>query len=171
MKSLTILAICVFIFIIGIWYLSNDNNPNNQQNRPERRLIRPIRSIHSNNRTLSNNDESIQTYNRFARGETEHINLDLSNPHLSRIENPTCRPVVNLDPDWRILDDHDDEEISENESNSHYVCKVCMTNKVNTVFMPCFHAAVCSSCANRLQNSRRCPICRSSIDTARRIYL
>lgn len=40
-------------------------------------------------------------------------------------------------------------------------CIICLTLKVDTVFMPCKHFSVCSSCAERFLI---CPMCRSHID-------
>jgi len=71
----------------------------------------------------------------------------------------------------------DDEELpaDENETcdelDGSLRCKICFTNKISTVFLPCFHAAVCISCANRLEATKVCPICRNRIDTPRRLFL
>jgi hypothetical protein len=37
------------------------------------------------------------------------------------------------------------------------LCKVCMTEKISVVFLPCGHFCCCKSCASKLGN---CPICR-----------
>ena len=75
----------------------------------------------------------------------------------------------NVEGDDELLDP--DENETREEINESLQCKICFTNKINTVFLPCFHAAVCISCANRLQETRVCPICRNPIDTPRRIFL
>nr|BDW09890.1 MAG: baculoviral IAP repeat-containing protein [Marsupenaeus japonicus pemonivirus] len=54
------------------------------------------------------------------------------------------------------------EEIS-NEPEQLYdlhMCKVCMDNKMDVVFLPCTHMVACASCAVVLT---ACPVCRSSI--------
>lgn len=40
------------------------------------------------------------------------------------------------------------------------MCKVCMDNEVNIVFLKCGHLVCCSDCAPAL---RHCPICRETI--------
>jgi hypothetical protein len=40
------------------------------------------------------------------------------------------------------------------------LCKICMDEDVDTVFLPCGHLVSCNSCARSLRN---CPICRTFI--------
>lgn len=47
-------------------------------------------------------------------------------------------------------------------------CRICMDAAIDTVFFPCAHVIACSECADRCQS---CPLCRASIDEARRVYL
>lgn len=44
-------------------------------------------------------------------------------------------------------------------------CVVCMDNKVDTLFLPCSHASVCSACAARVAD---CPVCRAHCPVAER---
>ncbi|CBY30349.1 unnamed protein product [Oikopleura dioica] len=46
-------------------------------------------------------------------------------------------------------------------------CKVCLTKKINTVFVPCRHQCCCSDCAKRLE---LCPICRTRLKSAFRVF-
>ena len=43
-------------------------------------------------------------------------------------------------------------------------CSVCLSLPVSVVTLPCRHAAVCRSCLHKLVD-RRCPVCRSPIQT------
>jgi hypothetical protein len=45
------------------------------------------------------------------------------------------------------------------EENMVLVCKVCLMNPLEIVFLPCTHMTTCSECATQLSN---CPICRST---------
>ncbi|RZF33292.1 hypothetical protein LSTR_LSTR007637 [Laodelphax striatellus] len=47
-------------------------------------------------------------------------------------------------------------------------CRICMDANIDTVFLPCSHVICCWKCAERCQT---CPLCRATIDTAKRIYL
>ena len=47
-------------------------------------------------------------------------------------------------------------------------CKVCFTNDVGVVFLPCGHLVVCTSCAPSLQT---CVICRRKINETIKIYM
>ncbi|CAH1125871.1 unnamed protein product [Ceutorhynchus assimilis] len=47
-------------------------------------------------------------------------------------------------------------------------CKICMDNRLDSVFMPCAHVVACSECAVRID---RCPLCRSEITQAQKLYM
>ncbi|KAH1000702.1 hypothetical protein HUJ04_012997 [Dendroctonus ponderosae] len=47
-------------------------------------------------------------------------------------------------------------------------CKICMDNRLDSVFMPCAHVVACSTCAARIE---RCPLCRSEITESRKLYM
>lgn len=62
-----------------------------------------------------------------------------------------------------------DDEAEEDEKT----CKVCMDAEINICFVPCGHLAVCQDCANLLTgkgNKRECPICKTKITKAVRIF-
>lgn len=48
------------------------------------------------------------------------------------------------------------------------LCRVCLSEVVQMAFMPCGHSCSCARCSARLSG---CPICRSHIEQALRIYL
>jgi hypothetical protein len=57
----------------------------------------------------------------------------------------------------------------------HTGCVGCMSQSINTVFIPCGHAAMCNQC---VQNSltirpqeKRCPICREKVTNVVPLYL
>jgi hypothetical protein len=53
-------------------------------------------------------------------------------------------------------------------------CKICMSNKVQTIFQPCGHAVACGACAAQMSGrgeQLECPICRASLTSTQRIYL
>jgi len=49
-----------------------------------------------------------------------------------------------------------------------YDCVVCFEEKVDTMFLPCAHACVCSHCSVRLE---KCPLCRKRIRVKKHIFL
>lgn len=48
------------------------------------------------------------------------------------------------------------------------ICKICYTNSIELVFLPCSHSVSCLSCAQRLMS---CPCCRATITTRIRLFL
>nr|XP_039257849.1 uncharacterized protein LOC120334400 isoform X2 [Styela clava] len=52
-------------------------------------------------------------------------------------------------------------------------CKICLSNPVNMVFLPCRHLFCCLDCAQMMRqlNLRECPCCRKEIGNTVKIYL
>lgn len=52
--------------------------------------------------------------------------------------------------------------------DERHLCKMCYTNDVNTVVLPCSHAVICSVCSDKLANNSSnaeiCLICRGKVD-------
>jgi E3 ubiquitin-protein ligase MGRN1 len=42
-------------------------------------------------------------------------------------------------------------------------CVICLTNKKDTLVLPCKHVSMCNTCAVIvLRSERKCPVCRTS---------
>ena len=55
------------------------------------------------------------------------------------------------------------------------LCKICLEEEVQMVFIPCGHTVSCQECAQCLtdkkpQNQRKCPVCRKNIEGKVRIF-
>lgn len=48
------------------------------------------------------------------------------------------------------------------------LCRVCLSEEMQTAFQPCGHVVCCSSCAPLVDS---CPLCRGSIDVTQKIFL
>lgn len=53
-----------------------------------------------------------------------------------------------------------DEETEEKIKDRNLICKICLENDLNSVFIPCGHAVACGKCSLSLNNNT-CPICRN----------
>ena len=62
---------------------------------------------------------------------------------------------------------HTKTSSSESSKGNEKICKICYTNELNVVFLPCGHVVSCTKCAEVLY---KCPICRSYIENSNRIY-
>lgn len=70
--------------------------------------------------------------------------------------------IDSKDPNNVELEQYNDLENEATSSSSiETKCKICLDRKVNIVFLPCKHAAVCSQCVFGL--NEKCPICRENI--------
>jgi E3 ubiquitin-protein ligase MYLIP len=47
-------------------------------------------------------------------------------------------------------------------------CKICMDSQIDAIFLPCGHGVACTACASRCD---RCPLCRSDIAQAQKVFL
>ena len=59
-------------------------------------------------------------------------------------------------------------EIKEKTIKDGQLCNICVNDKINVVFIPCFHGFCCLTCSNKLVD---CPICRKKICKKQKIYL
>lgn len=58
---------------------------------------------------------------------------------------------------------------SENERlKSTVMCKICLTDEVNVLFLPCGHLVSCQTCAPHVT---QCAVCRMQIENRRKIFL
>ena len=63
--------------------------------------------------------------------------------------------------------------ISENASNLR-ACRVCLEANGDTVILPCRHAQICYSCAEKSATTndlRNCPICREEVEQYLQLFL
>lgn len=88
--------------------------------------------------------------------------------HRRNINNANRSCFVLDIPEWAAVEGTDEEGVPD---DPEHTCKICMVNKIKTVLIPCYHAATCISCTNRLSQDRKCPMCRETIQLAKRFYL
>lgn len=43
------------------------------------------------------------------------------------------------------------------------LCKTCLKNRVEVIFIPCHHACLCEECYDKLPTPLQCPICHTNI--------
>ena len=59
--------------------------------------------------------------------------------------------------------------VEENRSlREQMLCKICMDNDANIVFLPCGHLVACAECAPHL---RKCAICRKLVKGTVRAFM
>jgi hypothetical protein len=49
-------------------------------------------------------------------------------------------------------------------------CVVCFSNEKSVAMIPCGHRCVCTTCADRVREEGKCPMCRSSIQGVMRVF-
>lgn len=59
------------------------------------------------------------------------------------------------------------DEKSEDKKNlyddSIILCKICLTNRIDTIITPCYHACLCHDCWDKMPVPKRCPVCRGFV--------
>ena len=88
-------------------------------------------------------------------------------------------PVIANDSEAET-ESHSDGEISshsintnENEANPR-TCRVCLLHNADTIILPCRHAQICYSCAERLaftDGAKHCPICMGIVEQYFKFFL
>ncbi|XP_062581475.1 E3 ubiquitin-protein ligase XIAP-like [Saccostrea cucullata] len=58
-------------------------------------------------------------------------------------------------------------EQSDDELRRRVTCKVCLSEEVGVLFLPCSHLVSCVSCSRRL---KKCPLCRKHIQTKQPMF-
>lgn len=68
-------------------------------------------------------------------------------------------------PNGKSVELKESEMINENGEISKDVCKVCLTNKKNTIIIDCGHIVMCADCAREIlkEKDKKCPMCRAEI--------
>ncbi|KAM3143542.1 hypothetical protein pb186bvf_004304 [Paramecium bursaria] len=58
-----------------------------------------------------------------------------------------------------------DSVVSQKEDSKKEPCRVCLTNIVDTMIIPCRHVILCLECCESMQRScEKCPLCRQPIE-------
>ncbi|XP_071818505.1 uncharacterized protein [Apostichopus japonicus] len=68
-----------------------------------------------------------------------------------------------LEPQLRDLESQEIEKLREKN-----LCKICLDNDIEMLFLPCKHLVTCADCATRIDT---CPICRTEIDDKIYVYM
>ena len=128
---------------------SNDNNINNHNN------------------SLDHNYVVYNDYGSNYRHESSQEPIDL-------LPNQQSTPIIqHHTPAYDDASSDTRSSLSSNLSsnssgNLNGICKICYTNSIELVFLPCGHSVSCLSCAQRLHS---CPCCRATITTRIRTFL
>lgn len=93
------------------------------------------------------------------------LERNLENLNLENRESDTEDPgLLN-----EVLDDEARQLLTENRKlKTQKICKVCKTNDVCVLLLPCAHLVSCEGCAGDL---RECPVCGTGIRGTVKTYL
>lgn len=112
------------------------------------------------------------TRNTSSIEESEEDTEEDNPPRKRTRREPTERDLEDFITLKQAQIEHEKVECSENpkpRSAEELTCKICYTNEINVVLLPCGHASSCSECSinietkgtKRIPNERsKCPICR-----------
>jgi len=108
----------------------------------------------------------LQTRLQILSGDTiENMSLN----ELDELEKNLRSTVLHLEQKKRIVvqAEHKRLEMERKQYLELKKCCICLDREKDTVLVDCFHYCVCSICANVLEI---CPLCKSKIQTKKRIY-
>ena len=57
------------------------------------------------------------------------------------------------------------------EDDAH-MCVVCLVEKKDHIFVPCFHLCACEACATEIKNTKNptCPMCRAPFASVNKVF-
>ena len=72
-------------------------------------------------------------------------------------------------------DDHTEVQVKKVEPtvaqpDDATICVVCMDNKKDHAVVPCGHRCICGKCADDVQKSGKCPMCRSPLNMVMKLW-
>lgn len=117
------------------------------------------------NSVVFNQAEDVVEQSQPSTSSTERIEANSSRNSVPETSNPT-NSVSTTSPqqnDDAKFDDAVDERRLKNVE-----CKICMSEEVGVVFLPCGHLLACVYCASAIS---QCPLCRETIRGRVRTFL
>jgi hypothetical protein len=123
-------------------------------------VYQSVRSFASRNRGLIRDQSHVVVHDA---AETPRNSVDLTSIRAAVAMNGPSLPGVIMSPPARA-------------PSEEGRCVVCMDTRANQLILPCNHLCVCSDCLEHLRtvnssDSALCPICRSVILSATRVFL
>ncbi|XP_065895885.1 uncharacterized protein [Dysidea avara] len=99
-------------------------------------------------------------------------NMDENHMNENNMNENRMEPIV-------ISSESDEEEdlehqrmlLDETAKVNVDLCRICTVDKRDCVILPCGHAGICTTCAKKVEESKKkCPFCREDITSIQRIY-
>ena len=78
-------------------------------------------------------------------------------------------PVVERPPKVELTDEQCKSMLTDNnQMKNAKLCKICLDNPIDTIFLPCSHLVTCTKCQMCINE---CPICRAKIKATAKVYI
>lgn len=142
---------------------SLSSNEDDTNNGPQPTVTQNIGCNNVNNTHTSTTPQRYDlTPQNTTNDETNHQN------HSQNLENSHHTPAygdIPTNPETKVNQANNNCNPTNNLSG---ICKICYTNPIELVFLPCGHSISCLSCSRSLYS---CPYCRSAISTRIRTFL
>lgn len=126
----------------------------------------------------SNSDEELEIdsdsdNDSNAASEISDINIQLPDLHGDRYND--IRQSVTPSRVTEEMSHQDLQKVIESEKEKR-MCVVCQDRSKSVLVLPCRHMCLCLECANRIARSRtrehrKCPLCRTRINTIMNVYI
>lgn len=123
----------------------------------------------TNDRSIVNNNTLIQNLPQRDDLATQNVtNEPTHHNHSQNLKNSHHTPAYGELPTNPETDKVSQANSNCNSNNLSGICKICYTNPIELVFLPCGHSISCLSCSQSLYS---CPYCRATISTRIRTFL
>ena len=127
----------------------------------QQRLRQHQQTIQQKDQTIQQKDQTIQQKDRIIQQERQLLQQE-----RQRVRELEKNPEGEFQRRIREM---------EEENRCQKLCKFCLEEEVQMVFIPCGHTVSCQECAQRLTdekppNQRKCPVCRKNIEGKVRLF-
>eukprot|EP01113_Clastostelium_recurvatum_P020023 TRINITY_DN2371_c2_g1_i13.p1 TRINITY_DN2371_c2_g1~~TRINITY_DN2371_c2_g1_i13.p1 ORF type:complete len:524 (+),score=135.08 TRINITY_DN2371_c2_g1_i13:221-1792(+) len=121
-------------------------------------VLQAPRNQHNNS---NNNNNNTQVQNEIPMVPMQQIITIPSSSFSPSLSSPSSSSDTNGDNNNHNITSDDGQRVKIYLADE---CVICMTNEVQTVFVPCCHAAACRVCGEVwIRSSSSCPVCRKPI--------
>lgn len=112
---------------------------------------------------IENDDDSINRINIYKNSLDNIYNVNILDLDKVEIKDFSLYDLKVFKKKLNRLQCIIDDKIQDQES-----CKICFTNDIDVILLPCGHSCCCSNCSQFI--NKKCPICRKQVDNLYKIY-
>ena len=111
--------------------------------------------------------------NKYNNTIQKIMKLEINGEGLKDLQNESLLKLLGLNAlDRNVLQQNVDRVVYGKGGKIKDMCTICTSNRINAMFIPCGHMAVCYGCYTKSKgNFRTCPICRKHVTNTKKAFM